>query len=105
MVAGRTRVTEVPLGPLAAAVALGAAHGIVSVEPAILKDGSNVLVHLRPAPVVVRVATFTALIRDDPLPYLEREVQLASALVAVGASVAAPSRELPPARTSSPAGR
>ena len=79
-----------------AAVALGIEHGIRVVEPRVLKDGSNLLVHLRPAPVVVRVATFTARIRRDPLPYLEREVRLAMALVAAGAAVAPPSRLLPP---------
>lgn len=80
---------------VAAAVALGAAHGIRTEQARVLKDGSNLIVHLRPAPVVVRVATFTAAIRRDPLPNLEREVALASALVAAGASVAPPSPLLP----------
>ena len=52
--------------PLAAALALGAAHGLPVAEPVVLKDGSNLLVHLHPAPVVVRVATFTAFIRGEP---------------------------------------
>lgn len=82
--------------PLAAAVALGREHGIPVHEPRILKDGSNLLVHLRPAPVVVRVATFTGRIRRDPWPYLVREVRLATALVAEGAAVAPPSPLLPP---------
>jgi hypothetical protein len=81
--------------PLDAALALGRAHGIESADPRILKDGSNLLVHLRPAPVVVRVATFTGRIRRDPLPYLEREVRLSTALVAEGAAVAPPSPWLP----------
>lgn len=75
--------------PLAAAVALGVAHRIRSDEPRILKDGSNLLVHIQPAPVVIRVATFTALVRGDPLRFLEREVRLSSALVAAGAAVGA----------------
>ena len=49
--------------PIAAALALGRDHGIRIDEPRVLKDGSNLLVHLRPAPVVVRVATFTGQIR------------------------------------------
>ena len=49
-----------------------------------------------PAPVVVRVATFTGRIRRDPWPYLVREVRLAAALVAEGAAVAPPSPLLPP---------
>jgi len=81
---------------LAAAVALGAAHGIRCAEPRILKDGSNLLVHLAPAPVVVRVATFTAWVRGDPLPYLRREVELTRALGKSGASVAPMSPLAPP---------
>lgn len=83
------------VAPLDAAIALGRAHGIRSAEPRVLKDGSNLLVHLDPAPVVIRVATFTGRIRRDPLPYLEREVRLATALVAEGAAVAPPSPLLP----------
>jgi hypothetical protein len=79
-----------------AAVALGAAHGIASEEPRVLKDGSNLIVHLHPAPVVVRVATFTGRVRRDPLPYLEREIALTLALVSEGAAVAPPSPLIPP---------
>lgn len=82
--------------PLAAAVALGAAHRLPVAAPQILKDGSNLLVHLAPAPVVVRVATFTGRIRRDPLPYLEREVSLVSALASAGAPVTPPSPLIPP---------
>lgn len=82
--------------PIEAAVALGIAHGVTSREPRILKDGSNLLVHLWPAPVVVRVATFTGMIRRDPLPFLEREVRHATLLVAAGAAVAPPSTLIPP---------
>ncbi|HTG42060.1 MAG TPA: phosphotransferase [Methylomirabilota bacterium] len=62
----------------------------------VLKDGSNLLVHLAPAPVVLRVATFTALIRGNGLPWLEREVSLISYLAGVGASVMPPSDLVPP---------
>ena len=79
-----------------AAVALVASHGIVSNEPRVLKDGSNLVVHLHPAPVVVRVATFTSRVRGDPLPYLQREVALTLALAAEGAAVAPPSPLIPP---------
>jgi Ser/Thr protein kinase RdoA (MazF antagonist) len=79
-----------------AALALGAANGIASHEPRVLKDGSNLVVHLHPAPVVVRVATFTGRIRGDPLPFLEREVALTLALAAEGAAVAPPSPLIPP---------
>lgn len=65
-------------------------------EPVVLKDGSNLLVHLAPAPVVLRIATLTALIRDDPSPWLEREVSLVSYLASVGAPVMPPSDLIPP---------
>lgn len=81
---------------LSAALALGAAHGLPTAEPLVLLDGSNLLVHLWPAPIVVRVATFTAFIRRDPLPFLEREVALASYLADAGAAVVPPADELPP---------
>ncbi len=52
--------------------------------------------HLAPAPVVLRIAAFTALIRVDPLPWLEREVALVTYLASVGASVMPPSDLIPP---------
>jgi aminoglycoside phosphotransferase (APT) family kinase protein len=81
---------------LAAAVAVAEAHGLRRVEPEVLKDASNLLVHLRPAPVVARVATTTALIRSDVANWLARELALASHLVSRGAPAAPPSAELPP---------
>ncbi len=95
-------VTSVPIDgrgrgdPVAAAIALGRGHGLEVSDPRILKDGSNVVVHLAPTPVVVRVATFTAQIRGDPRPWLEREVALVTALASVGADVMAPSPLIPP---------
>jgi hypothetical protein len=82
--------------PIEAAVALGVANGVRTREPRILNDGSNLLVHLQPAPAVVRVATFTGRVRRDPLPFLEREVRLATLLVAAGAAVAPPSSLIAP---------
>lgn len=83
------------LTPLAAAAALAARHRLPFADLVVLKDGSNLLVHLAPAPVVLRVATFTARIRREPLPWLQREVDLVSYLSAAGASVMAPSDLLP----------
>jgi len=51
---------------VAAAVAVARAHGLAVGEPAVLSDGVNLVVHLRPAPVVARVATLTPLLRPDP---------------------------------------
>ena len=39
-----------------AAVAAAAALGVTGVEPAILADGSNVIVHLSPSPLVAKVS-------------------------------------------------
>lgn len=83
------------LTPLEAVAALAASHRVRFDELAVLKDGSNLLVHLAPAPVVLRVATFTARIRIDPLPWLEREARLVSYLASIGAAVMSPSDLLP----------
>jgi GNAT superfamily N-acetyltransferase len=82
--------------PLEAASELATLHGLRHDRMAIVKDGSNLLVHLAPAPVILRIASFTALIRGDPLPYLEREVSLVSYLASVGAQVMPLSDLMPP---------
>ncbi len=84
------------LTALEAGVALGIEHGIRSDLPVVLKDGSNLLLHLAPAPVVLRIATLTAAVRGDPLAYLEREIQLVSWLATAGAAVMPPSDLIPP---------
>ena len=81
--------------PLEAAAALAAKHRLRCDEIVVLKHGSNLLVRLAPAPVVLRIATFTALVRGDPLPYLEREVSLVSYLTSIGAPVMPPSDIVP----------
>jgi hypothetical protein len=81
--------------PLEAAAALAAEHRVRFDDLVILKDGSNLSVHLAPAPVVLRVATFTARIRREPLIWLQREVDLVTWLADVGASVMAPSDLVP----------
>jgi hypothetical protein len=80
---------------LEAAATLAAAHRVGFDELVVLKDGSNLLVHLAPAPVVLRIATFTARIRREPLPWLQREADLVSYLAAAGAAVMAPSDLMP----------
>ena len=81
---------------VAAAVAVARSHGLTGVDPVLLNDGANAVVHLRPAPVVARVATTTALLRPDVGRPFQREVALASALTAAGAAVVPPSELLPP---------
>jgi Ser/Thr protein kinase RdoA (MazF antagonist) len=78
-----------------AAVAVAREHGLRVGEPVVLRDGLNVLVHLRPAPVVARVAGTIARVRPGD-GWLRRELAVASSLAAAGAPVVAPSAELAP---------
>jgi hypothetical protein len=82
-------------GALAAAVAVAQAHGLRCEDAVILRDQLNVLIHLRPAPVVARVAGTIAPVRPGTT-WQRREVAIASHLAAAGAPIVAPSEELPP---------
>jgi len=73
-----------------------ATHGLPGDRLETWKDGSNLLVRPVPAPVILRVATFTGRIRRDPMPYLEREVALVTWLASRGAPVMAPADVMPP---------
>ncbi len=81
---------------LKAARALAITHGLPATDAVVLHAGSNVVVHLAPAPVVVRVMTGTAALHGDPAAWLEREVSVCLHLARLGAAVVAPSDELPP---------
>jgi Ser/Thr protein kinase RdoA (MazF antagonist) len=74
---------------LGAAVAVAEAQGLRFSAPVVLADGSNLLVHLRPAPVVARVPTAIAAVRRGS-GHLGREVAVAGFLAARGAPVVAP---------------
>jgi hypothetical protein len=78
-----------------AAVAVARAHGLRVEEPVVLRDRLNVLVHLRPAPVVARVAGTIAKVRPGD-EWLRRELAVAGSLAAAAAPTVAPSAELPP---------
>ncbi|SDP23368.1 phosphotransferase [Lentzea jiangxiensis] len=80
---------------LSAAVSLAASHDVVSSDPVVLKRGSNVLVHLRPAPVVARVAARTALIRPSVADHFARDLSISAFLAARGVPVVTPSGDLP----------
>jgi hypothetical protein len=82
-------------GALAAAVAVAEAHGLRCPDAVILRDQLNVLVHLRPAPVVARVAGSIARVRPGTA-WQAREVAIAGHLARAGAPVVAPCAELPP---------
>lgn len=85
---------------VAAAVATARRHGLAADDPVVLHDGVNAVVHLRPAPVVARVATLTPLLREGERSFA-REVTLAGALADAGARVVPPSDLLPPGPHSS----
>lgn len=82
---------------MGAAVTVARRHGLEVDEPRIVRDLSNVLVHLWPSPVVARVATTTAAARPDGArAWLARDVEMAGWLAARGASVVAPANEVAP---------
>jgi hypothetical protein len=65
---------------LAAAQAVAREHGVACDEAVRIAAGSNVLVHLKPAPVVARVMTGTAVLHDDAEQWLAREVAVGAFL-------------------------
>ncbi|GAB2858471.1 aminoglycoside phosphotransferase family protein [Lentzea nigeriaca] len=77
------------------AVSVAAAHGVVCADPVVLKDGSNVLVHLHPAPVVARIASRTALVRPAVAGHMARDLSVSAFLASRGVPVVTPSDELP----------
>jgi Phosphotransferase enzyme family len=81
---------------LAAAQAVAREHGVACDEAVRIAAGSNVLVHLKPAPVVARVMTGTAMLHDDPEQWLAREVAVGVFLAGRTDSVVSPSDILPP---------
>jgi hypothetical protein len=81
---------------LAAAQAVAREHGVGCDEAVRIAAGSNVLVHLKPAPVVARVMTGTAVLHDDAEQWLAREVAVGAFLAERTDLVVAPSDILPP---------
>lgn len=73
---------------LAAARAVASEHGVPCDQAAVVHSGSNVLVHLRPAPVVARVMAGTVVLHDDPRRWLNREVSVLRFLAPSGSAVA-----------------
>ena len=81
---------------LAAAQAVAREHGVACDEAVRISAGSNVLVHLKPAPVVARVMTGTAVLHDDVEQWLAREVAVGAFLAERTDLVVPPSDILPP---------
>jgi hypothetical protein len=80
---------------VAAAGAVAAAHGVAPDAAVVIHSGSNVVVHLRPAPVVARVMTGTVALHDDPSRWLSREISVLEFLAPSGLAVS-PSRLVAP---------
>ena len=81
---------------LAAAQAVARAHGVACDEAVRILAGSNVLVHLKPAPIVARVMTGTAVLHDDVEQWLAREVAVGAFLAERTDLVVPPTDLLPP---------
>lgn len=80
---------------LAAARAVARANSVACEDAVVVAAGSNVLVHLKPAPVIARVMTGTALLHGDVERWLAREVAVGAFLAERGLAVS-PSDVLPP---------
>ncbi|MEO8968879.1 MAG: aminoglycoside phosphotransferase family protein [Solirubrobacteraceae bacterium] len=80
---------------LAAAGTVASAYGLNTDDAVVIHSGSNVLVHLRPAPVVARVMTGTVALHEDPRKWLEREIFVLEFLAPSGLAVS-PSRLIAP---------
>ena len=80
-----------------AAINVATGLGVTRVEPVVLADGANVIVHLTPSPVVAKVAASTTELRPDTAAWLQRELDVASFLAGAGVPVLEPSPEIPAA--------
>ena len=81
---------------LAAAQAVARGHGVACDEAVRIAAGSNVLVYLKPAPVVARVMTGTAILHHDVEQWLAREVAVGAFVAERSDLVVPPSDILPP---------
>jgi len=79
---------------LQAALTVAKQHGLPTRNARILRDLTNVLVHLAPAPVVARVPLTLARLR--PRAWFAREIELVTFLASAGAPVAPPSGSVDP---------
>ncbi len=82
--------------PVAAAQAVAREHGVACDEAVRIEAGSNVIVHLKPAPVVARVMTATAVLHVDIKEWLAREVAVGAFAAGRSDLIASPTDLLPP---------
>jgi aminoglycoside phosphotransferase (APT) family kinase protein len=83
-----TALSSIERQALAAACSVARDHGVPCERAEVAHSGSNVLVRLRPSPVVARVMTGTVALHDDPEVWLGREVSVLSFLAPTGVAVA-----------------
>jgi len=77
--------------PLDAALAVARAHGLPTDGARVVRDSTNLLVHLAPAPVVARVPLTFTLAREPA--WFAQEIALAAWLAEQGAPVAPPAHD------------
>jgi hypothetical protein len=92
----RQRREERSRRAVAATVALARENGLCVEEPIVINDLFSLMVHLKPAPVVARLATCMPKLRTPITVWLEREIAVTTFLSEQDAPVVAPSKELPP---------
>ena len=80
---------------MVAAQAVARAYGVDCDEAVRIAAGTNVLVHLKPAPVVARVMTGTAVLHGDLEQWLAREVAVGAFVAERSDLVVAPTDLLP----------
>jgi hypothetical protein len=83
-------------GAVAAAVALATEQGLRVADAVAVGTGSNVIVHLRPSPIVARVMCGTVVLHPDPRAWLTREISVGAFLAERMTSIVAPTKEIDP---------
>jgi hypothetical protein len=81
---------------VAAAVAVATEQGLRVTEAVPVGTGSNVIVHLRPSPIVARVMSGTVVLHPDPRAWLTREIDVGRFLGDRMTAVVAPTKEIDP---------
>ena len=71
---------------LAAALDIARSVGIDCRYPVVMKDSYNAVIHLRPSPIVARVATLTSVVRENVGQHVAREIAVANFLAASSAA-------------------
>ena len=79
-----------------AAVAVATEQGLQVTEAIPVGTGSNVIVHLRPSPIVARVMSGTVVLHPDPHAWLTRELAVGAFLAERTTAIVAPTKEIDP---------